>query len=77
MLRKQVSRDYCSNIEAALRGVTSVPAWQLLSENEMGSLEAGKFADFVVLATDPREVEADKIGEIEVLGTWINGKRVH
>ena len=43
----------------------------------MGSLEAGKFADFVVLATDPREVEADKIGEIEVLGTWINGKRVH
>jgi predicted amidohydrolase YtcJ len=37
-----------ATIEGALRGVTSVPAWQLMSEHEIGSLEAWKLADFVL-----------------------------
>ena len=66
-----------ATIEGALRGVTSVPAWQLMSEHEIGSLEAGKLADFVVLAADPREVEPGSLAEIDILETWINGNKVH
>jgi hypothetical protein len=65
------------SLEAALRAVTSVPAWQMLSEHEIGSLEPGKFADMVVLARDPRDVAPTELAEIEVLQTWINGHRVH
>jgi len=64
-----------ASIEMALRGVTSVPAWQLMSEHEIGSIEAGKLADFVVLAEDPRTVEPSQIGEIQVVETWIDGVR--
>ena len=68
--------DERASLEAAVRGVTSVPAWQLMSDHEIGSLEPGKLADFVVLAADPRDVETDRIGEIEVLETWVGGKRI-
>lgn len=63
-------------VETALRSVTSVPAWQLLSEDEIGSLEAGKLADLVILDSDPRLVAPDAIEEIIVLETWIDGERV-
>jgi predicted amidohydrolase YtcJ len=47
-----------------------------MSENEIGSLEAGKYADMVILEEDPRKVEPTKISEIKVLETWLNGKVV-
>lgn len=66
-----------ASVDMALRAVTSVPAFQLLSEGEIGSLEVGKLADFVILAQNPREVAADQISEIEVEQTWMDGNRVH
>ncbi|SDL00100.1 amidohydrolase [Aliiruegeria lutimaris] len=66
-----------ASVDMALRAITSVPAFQLLSEEEIGSLEVGKLADFVVLADNPREVTPDEIGEISVKQTWMNGKQVH
>ncbi|MBT3139482.1 amidohydrolase family protein [Ruegeria litorea] len=66
-----------ASIDMALRAVTSVPAYQLLSEDEIGSLEVGKLADFVVLAEDPRTVSADQISEIDILETWMDGQRTH
>lgn len=68
--------DERASREMALRGVTSTAAWQLMSEHEIGSLEAGKLADFVVLESSPLEVEADAIGEIGILETWVDGVRV-
>ena len=65
------------SLEAALRAITSVPAWQMLSEHEIGSLEPGKFADMVLLAKDPRNVAPTELAEIEVIQTWISGQRVH
>jgi len=64
-----------ASIEAALKAVTSVPAKQLLSDDELGSLEVGKLADFVILAEDPRIVPPNELGAIEVLGTWIDGRQ--
>jgi predicted amidohydrolase YtcJ len=63
-------------VEAALRAVTIDAAWQCHSDHEVGSLEAGKFADFVVLDEDPREVEPTTISAIRVLETWVDGRRV-
>lgn len=64
------------SVESAIRALTSEAAWQLHSEQEIGSLEMGKLADFVVLGKDPRQVETDKIKDIPVLETWMDGKQV-
>jgi predicted amidohydrolase YtcJ len=62
-------------VESAIRALTSEAAWQLFSDHEVGSLEVGKFADFVILDKDPRKVEPDTIKDIKVLETWMNGKQ--
>lgn len=59
--------------EAALRGHTLEGAISLGRENELGSLEAGKRADFVVLGANPLTVEADAIAAIPVRATWVDG----
>ena len=64
-------------VETAIRAMTSEAAWQLFSEHEIGSLEAGKLADLVILEKDPRKVSPDTIGDIEVVETWMDGKRVY
>jgi len=63
------------SVESAIRAVTSEAAWQLGSEQEVGSLEPGKFADLVILEKDPRKVDPDTIKDIAVLETWMDGKR--
>ena len=65
------------DIDAALRACTIDAAWQCHSDHEVGSIEVGKYADFIVLDSDPRDVPADKIKEVRVLETWVNGCRVH
>jgi predicted amidohydrolase YtcJ len=63
------------SVETAIRAVTSEAAWQLFSEHEIGSLEPGKLADLVILDQDPRAVEPGKIKDIEVLQTWMDGRK--
>ena len=65
------------SVESAIRAVTSEAAWQLFSEDEIGTLEAGKFADMVILESDPRTVAPDQIKSIKVVETWMNGDRVY
>ena len=64
------------SVESAIRAVTAEAAWQLRSEHEIGSLEAGKLADFVILDKDPRRVDPEHIKDIAVLETWMDGKQV-
>lgn len=65
------------SVETAIRAVTSEAAWQLYSEHEVGSLEPGKLADFVILDNDPRDVDPDSIKDIKVLETWMDGNQVY
>ena len=65
------------SVEAAIRSVTRNAAWACHSENEIGSLEAGKLADLVVLEEDPRAVEPTAISDITVSETWMDGERVY
>ena len=61
------------NTEAAIRSVTRNAAWACHSEHEIGSLEPGKLADFVVLEDDPRAVKPTAIPDIQISETWMDG----
>ena len=65
------------DVETAIRAVTRNAAWACHSEHEIGSLEVGKLADFVVLEDDPRRVEATAISDIKISETWMDGAQVH
>lgn len=63
--------------EDALRGMTIWAAYANFEENEKGSIEVGKFADFTVLDTDILKADEKEIPKTKVLATFINGKKVY
>lgn len=67
----------CVSVEAAIRAVTRDAAWLSHSEDEIGSLEPGKLADFVVLEDDPRAVAPRDISDIGIHQTWMDGTQVY
>ncbi len=62
--------------EDALRGMTIWAAKSAFEENEKGSLEPGKFADFVILDRDIMQIPGDQLPETNVLKTFVNGMEV-
>jgi predicted amidohydrolase YtcJ len=65
-------------LEEAWRGVTINPARQIGLAAEIGSLEVGKKADFLVLGKDPRLVQPGYLHkEVEVLETWVSGRKIY
>jgi predicted amidohydrolase YtcJ len=60
----------------ALRGYTIMSAYAARREREVGSLEAGKYADFAVLGADPTSVPPEQVGAITVSETWVGGRAV-
>ncbi len=62
--------------ESALRGFTIDAARAGFMENLVGSLEAGKRADFLVLDRDYMSIPAEQIPRMVVLETWLDGERV-
>ncbi|MDG1205239.1 MAG: amidohydrolase [Pseudomonadales bacterium] len=59
----------------ALKAVTISGAYQLHLDHEVGSLEAGKKADFAVLQEDPLVVDPMSIRDIKVWGTVLAGTK--
>ncbi|MBT8051555.1 MAG: amidohydrolase [Gammaproteobacteria bacterium] len=62
--------------EQALRGYTLDAAYAAFMEQEVGSLEPGKQADFIVIDRDIMTVPPEEIPGTVVLETWVGGKRV-
>ena len=58
---------------SALEAVTSGAARVISRENEIGSIRAGKTADFVVLEADPMTVSADVLRHLKVKATVFAG----
>ena len=64
------------SVDQAIRAHTIDAAWQIRLEDEIGSLEAGKKADLVVLESDPYTADPYSIHAIEVDLTISNGRVV-
>jgi predicted amidohydrolase YtcJ len=62
--------------EQAIRGMTIWAAKSAFQENEIGSLEVGKSADFIIVDQDLMTVPEVKILETNVLETYSNGTKV-
>jgi hypothetical protein len=65
----------CERIELteALKLLTINAAYQIHKENKIGSLEKGKYADFVILDQDPYKVATENLHKIKCIKTYING----
>jgi predicted amidohydrolase YtcJ len=62
------------SLDAALRAITIDAAWIVGWENEIGSIRAGKRADFTVLEADPYAVGVQGLNRIGIWGTVFEGK---
>ncbi len=63
--------------EETLKGMTIWAAYSNFEENEKGSIEVGKFADFTVLDRDIMTIPEDSIPKTRTLATFINGEKVY
>ncbi len=61
----------------ALHSFTLGAAYAAHQEERLGSLEPGKWADFIVIDRDYFEVPVDEIDDIRVLQTWVGGELVY
>ncbi len=62
------------SIDEALYAITLGAAYTLNLDSEIGSIEAGKHADFAVLEQDPREASPDQLKDVGVWGTVQAGR---
>lgn len=63
--------------EETLKGMTIWAAYSNFEEDEKGSIETGKFADFIILDQDIMKVEGSEIPKTKVLETYLNGEKVY
>ncbi|CAL67495.1 amidohydrolase [Christiangramia forsetii] len=70
-------REQALSREETLKGMTIWAAYSNFEEDEKGSIEVGKFADFVILDRDIMEVDIDKVPETKVISTFVNGEQVY
>ena len=63
--------------EETLKGMTIWAAYLNFEEKEKGSIEKGKFADFIIIDRDIMKVETNKTPNTKVLKTYLSGKLVY
>jgi len=65
------------NRTEALKGITIWAAKANFEEKEKGSLEPGKYADFVILDKDIMKIKGTELPKVKVTSTYINGVKVY
>lgn len=69
------SPDQKVSREGALKAVTIEAAYSLKLEDQIGSIESGKLANFTILSDNPITCDPLKIKDIKVWGTVVEGKK--
>jgi predicted amidohydrolase YtcJ len=62
------------SVSEAMKMITINAAYTLGIEDRVGTIEAGKFADFTVLDDDPQTVASAQIKDVPVFATVLGGK---
>ncbi|MFB6846407.1 amidohydrolase [Streptomyces sp. NPDC056373] len=70
---RRIGPEEAVTLDQALHAYTVAGARACHWEDRMGSLTPGKHADLVVLADDPRYVDTSRIGDIDVVETYVAG----
>ncbi|MGB5283198.1 MAG: amidohydrolase family protein, partial [Polyangiales bacterium] len=60
----------------ALRAMTSDAAWQLRLDEQLGSIEAGKLADLVILSENPLDFDGN-LRDIRIERTLVGGVTIY
>jgi len=71
-----IGPDQRVDVPTALKAMTIWPAWQHFEEDQKGSLETGKLADFVILSEDPTAVAPERLAQLKVMETIKEGTTV-
>jgi len=71
-----IGPDQRITVEQAIRAQTIDAAYQLFSDDVIGSLEVGKYADMVVLSANPLDVQPEQIADLDVQATYFAGRKV-
>lgn len=64
------------SLTEALHAFTLGAAWAAHQEADLGSLEPGKWGDFILVDQDIFEIAPQQVWKTQVLETWVGGKRV-
>ncbi len=64
----------CISVDEALYAITLGAAQTLKMDAEIGSIQTGKRADFVILGEDPTDVPAAALKDVAILGTVLGGE---
>lgn len=63
--------------EEALKGMTIWAAYSNFEENEKGSIEVGKLADFIITEKDMMKIPEQELRNLKVKATYLDGKKVY
>ena len=69
--------DEAITMAEAIRGYTLLGAYLNFEEDSKGSLEAGKFADMIVLSEDLLTIDPERIMDVAIEQTYVNGELVY